>query len=217
VVMASGLASAASIIATCTTVTGPTELGSATPDTITCNGDAGLPGGAVITGIEITVTGSVVPTSTLKLTNNNLTTQTGSAETIVAYSVPAGILGTTLTSPLFTVFASTPSETLTSGQSVTVNVTGTANSGLLSVANIGTNWAKYEAGTESFSANTTTSFSASFPGGQVTVAQVTTAQVTGTVEFDYTIPSSTPEPATMALMGGALLGLGLIGKRLKKQ
>ena len=28
--------------------------------------------------------------------------------------------------------------------------------------------------------------------------------------------SSTPEPATMALMGGALVGLGLVGKRLMK-
>jgi hypothetical protein len=39
------------------------------------------------------------------------------------------------------------------------------------------------------------------------------------VTYEYSVPpppSGTPEPATMALMGGALIGLGLIGKRLKK-
>jgi hypothetical protein len=53
-------------------------------------------------------------------------------------------------------------------------------------------------------------------GGNVMQAQTTTTSGTFEVIYDYTTPSSTPEPATMALMGGALIGLGLIGKRLRK-
>jgi hypothetical protein len=37
------------------------------------------------------------------------------------------------------------------------------------------------------------------------------------VLYDYSpAPTGTPEPATMALMGGALVGIGMLGKRLKK-
>lgn len=36
------------------------------------------------------------------------------------------------------------------------------------------------------------------------------------VTYEYYIPSGTPEPTTMFLMGGALIGLGMLGKRLKK-
>jgi hypothetical protein len=45
-----------------------------------------------------------------------------------------------------------------------------------------------------------------------TVSETAMAEIT----YEYTIPSGTPEPTTMALMGGALIGLGILGKRFKK-
>jgi len=41
-------------------------------------------------------------------------------------------------------------------------------------------------------------------------------QIAVTYDFVYSPVSQTPEPGTMALLGGALIGCGLIGKRLKK-
>ncbi len=64
--------------------------------------------------------------------------------------------------------------------------------------------------------STLTNTDLSYTSGNINTSQVTNVGEQVTVVYDYTsVVGSTPEPSTMALMGGALLGIGLIGKRKK--
>jgi len=224
-VVASGLASANSIIVNCTPAINapghPTELNQLE----SCGGLAGT--GVLaswITGISFEVLGSVDnPPSTISLTNNDTNgAHSGYAFTDSAFNLSGVTAGVTLPTDgfgnLFDVLAGTCSPltsscvNLNAGQSATINVSGNANSGLI---NVTSNFAGWEAAT-TFTVNTTTALTVQFGGGNVGATQVTSDDLSAFVMYNYTIPSGTPEPTTMALMGGALLGLGLLGKRFKK-
>lgn len=71
-------------------------------------------------------------------------------------------------------------------------------------------------GTFNLTGTTLTSEVLAGGGGNISLGISTNASFQAEIDYTYSINSTTPEPTTMALLGGALLGLGLIGKRFKK-
>jgi len=72
-------------------------------------------------------------------------------------------------------------------------------------------------GTGTFSIGGSTKSITTFSGGGNNISFGINDSATFQAEVDYTyfIPSGTPEPATILLMGGALVGVGLLRKRIK--
>lgn len=144
-----------------------------------------------------------IPDTTLNVFNSGIITLGGSGSQACGSNGPSG---------------SCSSETYAPPDITRNNVVeGTGVLGVAGQVIHGANVAAYT-GTGDFSLIGFTQALTTFTGGggNILLNQSTNAQFSAEVDYSYSIPG-TPEPATMALMGGALLGLGLLRKRIRKQ
>lgn len=198
-----------------------------TSGAISCGG-ANLGAGYVLTSAELFITGNILNSadtpylSTVSVSNSNSGAATVSFSTLDTFSVDS-TSSNSLTnfsginpSGMFQVSASIPLNYSICGTcEQTFNVSGSGNgSGTDTNGSDLSNWSG--ANGFNFIVDTVTGESESGGGGFVTFGQATYVDATAYVEYNYTTTSTTPEPTTMALLGGALVGLGLIGKRFKK-
>jgi PEP-CTERM motif len=66
-----------------------------------------------------------------------------------------------------------------------------------------------------FYLSTATQTDTSVTGGNLSTIYNTSVTEQVEVTYDYIMTSSAPEPGTLALFGGALVGIGLLRKRIK--
>lgn len=82
----------------------------------------------------------------------------------------------------------------------------------------GADLANYTGGGAFTLGGSTKSFSTFAGGGNNINTNINSqAEFSAEIDYTYTVPSGAPEPATMALVGGGLLGLGFLGRFRRKR
>lgn len=207
-ILATGLASADTIITTNAATVGPTltDFGFSL-----VFGATATPVGTHLVSATLQVSAKIQD-PTLKLTNNAPSEQffrfIATAEADITSNTADTTFVNSATSP--TSILNTGFITYTAGQSVTYSpIIVIQTLGATTVANA----AAYLGGA-TLGGFTTSGTTFNGGGGNITVSQVQNATIDGVLTFDFAPDTtSTPEPATMALMGSALLGLGFLRKR----
>jgi hypothetical protein len=179
---------------------------------------------------------STVETFTLIASSNITSLSTNSAnnadkfsgETLSLFSTGSITLGSDVTPacPAYTpssscnVVSYTPPNIVVSNIDPPIGPTGTGGLGVDGIVKsiTGADLANY-VGAGNFTLGGSTKSLTTFSGGgnNIQTNVNTTAEFSAEVDYTYSVPSGTPEPATMALVGGGLLGLGFLGKFRRKR
>ncbi|WP_179961604.1 choice-of-anchor E domain-containing protein [Pikeienuella piscinae] len=156
-----------------------------------------------LTAVSWEINGAIA--SILGVVNDSTGSITGSAFTNVDFNVDAAELSLGA-SPDFTVSASTGDVALGVGAAALFPVSGS-----FMLTGSETPGAAFLApGMIDLSFATLTSFGATGFGGDITISQATDAGISFSITYDYAV---VPLPASLALLGGALGLLGLLGRR----
>jgi hypothetical protein len=187
-----------------------------------------------LTGASVVVSGTMYTLPTSNVTNISASPQTFTASERLQFALsdatrPSSSLGTALASALFASnldprenqhYINLASDTeaafgpyVTSDTATLANTGGTAGIPVLSLADMQASGG----GTDTLDLYTATTTSNTGAGGNVQESFATNASLNISVVYDFTPPSpvSTPEPASLAMLGAGIASLGIIRRRRK--
>lgn len=195
-----------SVAGACGSLSGPTELNGS----FNCTRFDSTIG--TLASMTLTITGQIGGTITL---SNGGGTAASFAGTTQSQFYIGALPGFTLSSPLFTASMGTGLQSIAGGASTVFGpLSGSANSGAMVNT---TNFTGYQApggGVFGIGAQTLTGLLISGGGGQAGGSQSTTGVASATVSYLYDDGVvTTPEPASMALLGAGMLALGVARRR----